>query len=162
MQRGLLAWVSGASLALCLGAAVLWACGGIFDTGLEFGRVSLSVLGYRAAITLKIDTWQEPRWGRVHRHRRFGKEVTSRQDPRPVSDWGFYTEPDGVHFRLPYFVFLTLFGVLPITCVVRLRRTWRWKRDGSCISCGYSLIGNLSGTCPECGSPVPQKPEAPA
>jgi hypothetical protein len=34
----------------------------------------------------------------------------------------------------------------------------RWKRvddDGRfCATCGYNLTGNLSGVCPECGTPV--------
>jgi hypothetical protein len=35
-------------------------------------------------------------------------------------------------------------------------RTWqrnlRTKR-GQCLACGYSLTGNISGVCPECGTP---------
>ena len=26
------------------------------------------------------------------------------------------------------------------------------KKPGHCPSCGYSLTGNTSGTCPECGA----------
>ena len=40
-------------------------------------------------------------------------------------------------------------------------RAWRWKRRTSgghiplpCVCCGYDLTGNVSGTCPECGSPA--------
>ena len=33
-----------------------------------------------------------------------------------------------------------------------LRR--RRRRLGQCLHCGYSLHGNLSGVCPECGLPV--------
>jgi len=28
----------------------------------------------------------------------------------------------------------------------------RCRREGVCISCGYSLTGNVSGVCPECGT----------
>ena len=35
----------------------------------------------------------------------------------------------------------------------------RKEISGLCISCGYSLTGNVSGICPECGTPVPSKPE---
>jgi hypothetical protein len=28
------------------------------------------------------------------------------------------------------------------------------KRRGLCSNCGYSLAGNVSGVCPECGTPV--------
>lgn len=37
-------------------------------------------------------------------------------------------------------------------------RSFRWKMapyDGSwCLKCGYSLTGNVSGICPECGEEV--------
>ena len=45
---------------------------------------------------------------------------------------------------------------LTCTCLVyALRlclqgRTTLWH-EGICVGCGYSLVGNLSGTCPECG-----------
>ena len=26
---------------------------------------------------------------------------------------------------------------------------------GHCLDCGYNLTGNVSGICPECGTPVP-------
>ena len=31
-----------------------------------------------------------------------------------------------------------------------MRRRW----DVECVSCGYDLTGNVSGVCPECGTPV--------
>ena len=42
---------------------------------------------------------------------------------------------------------------------------WQWRRwkkivsPSGCTECGYNLTGNTSGTCPECGTPVPSKPE---
>ncbi len=35
--------------------------------------------------------------------------------------------------------------------ISRLRRRRR-RRAGRCVQCGYSLTGNTSGTCPECGT----------
>jgi hypothetical protein len=35
---------------------------------------------------------------------------------------------------------------------------WRGRRiwpEGSCDKCGYSLTGNVSGVCPECGTAIP-------
>jgi hypothetical protein len=43
----------------------------------------------------------------------------------------------------------------------RIRRRLRAKAR-LCVSCGYNLTGNLSGKCPECGQPIPQKTEATA
>jgi hypothetical protein len=35
---------------------------------------------------------------------------------------------------------------------VRRIRHQLWKQQGNCEHCGYSLTGNLSGVCPECGT----------
>ncbi len=34
------------------------------------------------------------------------------------------------------------------------------QRGIACQSCGYDLTGNVSGICPECGTPVPEAPQA--
>ncbi len=40
----------------------------------------------------------------------------------------------------------------------RLVSFWcSWQR-GLCAQCGYNLTGNTSGTCPECGTPLPGTP----
>lgn len=31
------------------------------------------------------------------------------------------------------------------------------RRAGVCAHCGYNLTGNISGICPECGTPVPEE-----
>jgi predicted amidophosphoribosyltransferase len=47
--------------------------------------------------------------------------------------------------------FLLLFGYAIVDEVRKHRRT----RGGPiCPRCGYSLTGNVSGVCPECGTPV--------
>jgi uncharacterized paraquat-inducible protein A len=60
----------------------------------------------------------------------------------------------------------TLFSLLPLVWFVRhlMRRRERHARrtHNRCVFCGYSLTGNTSGICPECGSPVPQKAESKA
>ena len=45
---------------------------------------------------------------------------------------------------------------LPALGILCLSSLWLWRRrrpslPENCAACGYSLIGNLSGTCPECG-----------
>jgi hypothetical protein len=48
-------------------------------------------------------------------------------------------------------VFLLIFmGALAAPLV---RRTHR-RRTNRCVHCGYSLVGNISGRCPECGLPA--------
>jgi hypothetical protein len=41
-------------------------------------------------------------------------------------------------------------------CLLRLRRAAlrrKWASRGGCATCGYALTGNVSGVCPECGTP---------
>lgn len=53
----------------------------------------------------------------------------------------------------PVWPIVTLLLVHPAIALIRgpLRRRRRQARD-ECVECGYSLVGNLSGRCPECGT----------
>lgn len=44
--------------------------------------------------------------------------------------------------------------------VPRVRR-WHRRRKGRCLECGYSITGNTSGVCPECGSAIAATPTTP-
>ena len=54
--------------------------------------------------------------------------------------------------------FACILAVPVVVFVIRLaRRPSRSQRRaamGLCVACGYSLKGNTSGVCPECGAPV--------
>jgi len=52
-------------------------------------------------------------------------------------------------------VILWVFSALPLWIVVRVRNHW-WPVDlhAHCQKCGYDLTGNVSGTCPECGTRI--------
>ena len=61
---------------------------------------------------------------------------------------------------VPTWMLVCLTSILPATWTIRrgicgLRRVTR--RD-ACPACDYNLTGNTSGTCPECGTPVPKEP----
>lgn len=66
--------------------------------------------------------------------------------------------PKQKHFaldvRLPYWLLICLFAT-PLLIIV-CRRAYRSARDQTprCRKCDYNLTGNLTGTCPECGSAV--------
>ena len=60
---------------------------------------------------------------------------------------------------LPHWVALLIFGILPLLWLRRHINHLRQHRFDLCSICGYSLTGNTSGTCPECGSPIPKAPE---
>lgn len=56
--------------------------------------------------------------------------------------------------RLPLWLPSIAFTPIPVLAFIRgpLRRRRRRKK-GFCVKCGYNLRGNVSGICPECGSP---------
>jgi hypothetical protein len=59
---------------------------------------------------------------------------------------------------VPLWSFAALGFLLPLQWVLVVLRHRDRMRFGRCPSCGYSLTGNTSGTCPECGTPVPKEP----
>jgi hypothetical protein len=56
---------------------------------------------------------------------------------------------------VPWWLPAGIVGLPPVGWVFwrRKRRTARLRAENGCIYCGYSLRGNTSGACPECGSP---------
>lgn len=67
-------------------------------------------------------------------------------------DTGYSVIPRSYELRLWWPFFL---------CTVPTTVLWWWgkrhKREGHCHECGYNLTGNVSGICPECGSPVQEE-----
>ncbi len=64
--------------------------------------------------------------------------------------WGIEVPAGNKWLTIPLYVPLFIF-VLPTAFL--------WWRDhrrpkGHCQNCGYDLTGNVSGRCPECGTPV--------
>ncbi|HWE97697.1 MAG TPA: hypothetical protein VG269_27325 [Tepidisphaeraceae bacterium] len=56
---------------------------------------------------------------------------------------------------VPWWLPAAVVGALPIRWVFwrRKRHLARLRAENRCVYCGYSLRGNTSGACPECGSP---------
>jgi hypothetical protein len=48
-----------------------------------------------------------------------------------------------------------LIGVAVVPCAYFVLTGKRSKPRGKCRKCGYDLTGNVSGICPECGTPIP-------
>ena len=58
------------------------------------------------------------------------------------------------HSRVAVWPLLFLSAIYPVIVIATACRSRRRNRMGFCISCGYSLTGNVSGVCPECGTAV--------
>jgi hypothetical protein len=71
----------------------------------------------------------------------------------------------GTSFPAGKFLYLPAFIAMAATVVGEWWLFWRpverqellqeRKAHGQCADCGYDLVGNVSGVCPECGSAVP-------
>ena len=72
----------------------------------------------------------------------------------PVNDWTQTRSRYSTAAYLPYSCLLLVTAPLPAVWLVRARRTARRRRLALCLTCGYNLTGNTSGTCPECGAAV--------
>ncbi|MCA9255207.1 MAG: hypothetical protein KDA33_06190 [Phycisphaerales bacterium] len=73
--------------------------------------------------------------------------------PMPLMSTGWFAPPviEYPCYMLPYWCILVV-TVPPWFHLHRRARELRLrKRRGLCLACGYSLEGNVSGTCPECG-----------
>jgi hypothetical protein len=76
-----------------------------------------------------------------------------------VDRFGFrYVRVTGTGLRrwnlvLPAWLVVAATAALPLARAVWHVRAARRRRPGHCPACGYDLTGNVSGVCPECGTP---------
>ena len=61
---------------------------------------------------------------------------------------------------LPYWCILVVTLPLPMIFAARWHRHSRRIRRNLCLHCGYSLTGNTSGVCPECGTSARERASA--
>ncbi|GMU83587.1 MAG: hypothetical protein AMXMBFR47_34570 [Planctomycetota bacterium] len=70
-----------------------------------------------------------------------------------IAFWKYYTQRPQVAIRAPMWLPLAL--VLLVSASKSMSRKQRIATrlaNRQCVACGYSLIGNISGVCPECGN----------
>jgi hypothetical protein len=78
-----------------------------------------------------------------------------------ITSYPSYQKAMSKHGSLPAYVFLSLNLGLYVSSALMLvvapiARIWkRPYPPGHCRRCGYDLTGNVSGRCPECGTPTP-------
>ena len=77
------------------------------------------------------------------------RDVDSRAEPREFGPPREETVPDMVR-RLTTYPDIKL---TPEQLQVRWEMRPRWRTHGHCPRCRYNLTGNVSGVCPECGTP---------
>jgi hypothetical protein len=101
---------------------------------------------------------QEDQWGKTHAvGLHMGRRRGGRTQWWPQFLNGRKTSPPFVQISLPLWMPL---AALAVPTALVWRRYFRRARPGHCRQCGYNLTGNVSGVCPECGTPrIPAAPE---
>jgi hypothetical protein len=167
MRRRLFKLAAAASLLLCVATAILWVIGDI--TGIYISWIRMDPSGmYQTYYAARVSgggfafesSFEQPDHSRLGWHAKFNDN----DYPMTGPDWGrtWYIDFGEGGFRLavfPCWSVLLLSLLLPIWWTIRRRAKPAMNR-AKCSTCGYNLTGNTSGVCPECGTPVPSKPEA--
>ena len=60
----------------------------------------------------------------------------------------------------PWWVVAGALSLLPARWIITRYRNRHRRGPGDCPVCGYDLTSNVSGVCPECGTPAPTEPLA--
>lgn len=170
MKRRIFNALAVVSLLLVLAVAGLWARSRvrsdalIFDEGGDLGGqfVARSSLGGLWVATGTLWTeYRRPRgWELIDERPEpiiLGKDMA----PGPLWRWlgvsaGRVNSAvfDSFEMAVPHWLLILIFSALPVMwLVMRLRRP---KLVGLCAKCGYDLRAS-TGTCPECGAPIPAK-----
>lgn len=64
---------------------------------------------------------------------------------------------------IPIWIIFLIFTTYPtVVFILGPLCRWRRRRMGMCLSCGYDLTGNESGTCPECGIEIAENTREPS
>lgn len=186
MKHWLAAAVSVVSALLCLLVLVLWARSYFVydlvshdshaDSHAEIGTRVMSISGRIAFYHFNEHTNDEPpntEFVRVGADSPEGRKLLPAVDLSGTPHWwnhlGFwwnhhsFSDPGlGITVVIvPHWFVASIFliPVLPLLLRVRHRSRIRTRlRAGACTACGYSLTGNTSGVCPECGATIKSQP----
>ncbi len=144
-RRPVLAWVAAVVTALVCAA---WILSLRRDVGTGRGPWLFGILG--GGISVSYWDMSDVKFSRMRWFQFPETPVVYRWLPE-VSARDPYGPP-----RYRFWLYVPLWVPLVVAAVLTLL-AWRWKRrtpPGTCRSCGYDLTGNVSGRCPECGTPT--------
>jgi len=167
MRRLLFTIAAALSLLACVATAALWVRSYWFGDSLYwYWSKENSAMRYtqfrsiRGILTAESDADRGP-----------AKEKSWERMSEPVDDLWFvssYPTPVILSFdhRDRWFRIATPFWVVAAASIIT-PALWLWKygrqrfdRRDACRACSYNLTGNVSGICPECGTPTPAEGRA--
>ena len=73
------------------------------------------------------------------------------------SDYLPFPPAGTTEFGEKYCSFWLLFCAVGFPTSMLFWRSHRYHHPGYCRHCGYNLFANVSGICPECGTPIPDE-----
>lgn len=137
-KRRVLKWLS---LGLTLALIATFAMSMYFVGGVKYKGRTLGI-GYCAVIVSGINADQT-----------FGCDLYPNQRPKLeiISRW-VRTTRFGKNYQVIIPLWIPLLAVAIVNSIL-----WRIDRrnpETGCDGCGYNLTGNISGVCPECGTPI--------
>jgi len=154
MLRRLFTLASAGSLLLCTSTVLFWLRSGETD----------DLVGYQTDATYVFLASSDGYvvWGSAQCSGRRGFGFDSCQALLGMMMMEFLTEPDRSGRRIdwwwiwtPMYVVTAITSFLPICWAIAKAAQHRVRAYDCCPHCGYILTGNTSGTCPECGTPIP-------
>ncbi len=101
--------------------------------------------GDQAEASPEVKEWRDKRDEAATRVFRLKNSLASKPFPRLLS------------FEIKDWWLVAGSSILPVAWLLRRKRRMRSAKPGQCASCQYSLTGNTSGICPECGTAVARK-----
>lgn len=167
--RWTLTSITAFSLLGCIGAVSLWVRSqSRFDNLCWINKTSCTnLVSLHGKIYLQLAKASAPLWGTGRSW--YTNNAGGVQYSVPLT-WqclgfatGYFTNQFGTtltsehEYVVPYWFLSLTLAALPFAWG---RKSWRRRVSrsrqilGSCLHCGYSLTGNTSGVCPECGAAV--------
>ena len=146
------------SLLLCFATAALWVRSyfiadcfyrGTWERGDEIHIA-------RGAVALELLTISQPRpeWRYFQAQpSRVNATASDTGDQPDLRILGFEWSPGVNLFAVPLWFIMALTAILPAVWICAFGRA---SKIGGCV-CRYDLTGNVSGVCPECGTPIPAR-----
>lgn len=135
MARRICKWTG---VGMCLLICAAWGCGFTFERKFDGGHYGITLFdGFLSLYRIPPELAPARAWANA-----------------PLVDLATWYPRIQLHAVMSW-IELPLWLVLSASV---LATTWLWRpsrsRKKGCVECGYSLTGNVSGVCPECGTAI--------